>query len=105
MALLKGLPRLKELHVEGAWVVVGQSGTAIRSSYSSARVTDAGLAHLKGLTELERLNFLGTKITDTGAVHLEKLTTLKTLYLEGTRITDSGLQKLQQSLPNTTIDN
>ncbi len=57
--------------------------------------TNAGLAHLKNLTELERLNLADTRITDAGLAHLKNLTALKRLNLEVTQITDAGLAHLK----------
>jgi len=36
------------------------------------KVTDGGLEHLKGLTQLQQLNVIGTSVTDAGAKSLEK---------------------------------
>jgi len=38
----------------------------------SAKMTDAGLAHLKGLTQLKELSLEGTKVTDAGAGEFQK---------------------------------
>jgi hypothetical protein len=57
--------------------------------------TDADLGHLKGLTELQRLNLEGTKVTDAGLEHLEGLTALQRLDLAYTQVTDAGLKHLQ----------
>ena len=46
-----------------------------------ARVGDAGLAHLKGLTRLQVLNLRGTGVSDAGLVNLKGLTQLQTLNL------------------------
>ncbi len=87
LALVGRFPRLEELH------------------YSSFRstVTDAGLAHLDGITKLKELNLAGrrfidagfenasTGITDAGLVHLKGMARLEKLDLSGTRITDAGL--------------
>jgi hypothetical protein len=55
--------------------------TRLRLLYlSSTRVTDAGLEHLKGLTEIEWL------------------------FLPGTQVTDGGVNELQKALPNTHIE-
>lgn len=63
---------------------------------SSAQVTDAGLEHLSGLTNLKELKiFWGTKITDAGLVYVKGLTSLQSLYLHDTRITDAGLVHLK----------
>ena len=45
-------------------------------------MTDAGLEHLKGLTQLRVLNLANTKVTDAGLEHLKGLTQLRMLYLD-----------------------
>ena len=45
----------------------------------SEKTTDAGLVHLKGLTNLRRLWLRNTKIIDGGLEHLKGLTSLETL--------------------------
>lgn len=61
------------------------------------RVTDAGLAHLEALTQLQMLWInCGSQITDAGLQHLEGLTQLRVLMLAGnSRITDAGLTHLK----------
>ena len=67
---------------------------------ASTRITDAGLAHLVGLTNLQTLNLSDCyQITDAGLVHLKGLTNLKTLVLMQTQITDAGVAELKQALP------
>jgi peroxiredoxin/Leucine-rich repeat (LRR) protein len=61
------------------------------TSQPTAQITDAGLAHLKGLTLLETLRLENRQIGDAGLAHLGGLTSLKTLYLGGTQVTDVGL--------------
>jgi hypothetical protein len=63
---------------------------------TNSRVTDEGLAHLAGYTELTGLNLNGTKITDDGLVHIERLTGLEELHLTHTGITDTGLRHLER---------
>ena len=63
-------------------------------SRSGSRVTDAGLIHLAGLTQLEELWLQKTRITDDGLAHLAQLTSLKELWLLETRITDAGVAHL-----------
>ena len=58
-------------------------------------LTDAGLEHLKGLTNLQTLYLSGTKVTDAGMEHLKGLTELQVLYLSGTQVTDAGLEHLK----------
>ena len=44
-----------------------------------------------------------TKVTDAGLVHLEGLTQLRGLALMQTRVTDAGVKRLQKALPNCKI--
>ena len=67
------------------------------------RVTDAGLVHLKGLTQLWDLSLSGTQVTDAGLVHLKGLTQLRYLALSRTRVTDAGVVELQKVLPNVRV--
>ena len=75
-----------------------------------ATLTDAGLAHIKGLTHLKHLDLQDTEVTDSGLVHLKGLTGLRELDLSRTMVTDVGLVHLGRltelrtlSLDNTMI--
>jgi len=58
-------------------------------------ITDDGLAHLAGLSNLAALDlFWCRRITDRGMVHLRGLTGLTSLGLSGTQVTDLGLARL-----------
>ncbi len=59
------------------------------------KVTDAGLARIKDLPQLQSLNLSGTKVTDVGLEHLKGLTRLQTLYLWGTHVTDAEMEHLK----------
>jgi hypothetical protein len=67
---------------------------------SRSRITDAGLGHLKGLTNLEQLNLNDSRITDAALVHLKGLTHLRELVISDTQISDTGFNELQAALPN-----
>jgi Leucine-rich repeat (LRR) protein len=67
------------------------------------QVTDAGLAHLQGLTSLRGLYLENTQVTDAGLAHLQGLTSLQELYLNNTQVTDAGLAELRKALPNLQI--
>ncbi len=70
----------------------------------NTQITDSGLVHLKGLTNLRGILWLsGTQVTDAGLEHLKKLTKLHFLHLSNTNVTDEGVKKLQQALPNCRI--
>jgi len=58
------------------------------------QVTDPGLAHLKGLTKLFTLDLSRTQVTDAGLKHLAGMTGLRELYLQGTQVSDAGLKHL-----------
>jgi Leucine-rich repeat (LRR) protein len=59
-------------------------------------VTDAGLAHVRGLTNLIQLGLYDTGIGDEGLVNLEDLTSLTTLVLGKTRVSNAGVKHLQR---------
>ena len=46
----------------------------------------------------------GYKLTDTGLVHLKGLTNLQSLSLISTKVTDAGVKDLQAALPNCKIE-
>jgi hypothetical protein len=58
-------------------------------------VTDDGVVYLKGLTNLEVLELRRTKVTDKALEHLKRFTKLQRLDLGGTRVTDKGLEHLK----------
>ena len=62
---------------------------------SGTQVTDAGLAHLKGLAGLQWLSLRGTQVTDAGLAHLKGLAGLQKLSLSDTQVTDAGLAHLK----------
>ena len=69
--------------------------TSLRELQVPRSIGDEGLAHLKGLTELQHLNLRGASgVTDAGLVHLEGMTKLDSLILDFTTITDAGLEHL-----------
>ena len=61
----------------------------------NTKITDAGLAHLKGLKTLAWLSLNGTKVGDAGLVHLKDLKQLEGLNLNDTKVGDAGLVKLR----------
>ncbi|MEZ6072985.1 MAG: hypothetical protein R3C10_22655 [Pirellulales bacterium] len=65
----------------------------------SVTFTDDGLAHLEGLTELERLGIQQGQITDSGVIHLVKLAKLKDLWISGNQLTDVGEAELKRANP------
>ena len=67
-------------------------------------ISDAGLDHLKGLASLEYLNLYNTKVTDAGVAKLAGLGKLKALYLWQSGVTKAGVAALKAKLPNAHIN-
>lgn len=91
--------------------VKGLATEVVAMHLAKTQVTDTGLAHLAGMSNLQTLDLSNTNITDSGLVHLEKLRSLQTLTLYNTRVTGSGLASLkgltslrQLSLGRTRVD-
>ncbi|GAB4030727.1 leucine-rich repeat domain-containing protein [Spirosoma gilvum] len=66
-------------------------------------ITDAGLKNLKNLPNLEYLNLYGTGITDAGLAELSSLKNLKTVYLWQTKVTDQGVANLKKAMPKLDV--
>jgi WD40 repeat protein len=58
-------------------------------------VTDEGLARVKHMTGLMRLHLGVTKVTDAGLAHLKNMNELLSLSLHNTKVTDDGLIHLR----------
>lgn len=69
---------------------------------SETGISDGGLRHLKGMMDLEELVLSSTAITDAGLEHLKALRSLKFLSLD-TGVTPAGLQGLRVALPQLHI--
>ena len=63
---------------------------------SKSLITDSGMQYLADLSALEDLSLEGTGISDQGLSHLVKLQTLRTLVLSNTPITDAGIEYLEK---------
>ena len=59
------------------------------------RVTDAGLRHLNGLMQLRCLRLRDTTVSGAGLEHLKGLRQLQVLTLDRTKVTDAGLRHLK----------
>ncbi len=72
--------------------------------HGTSQISDAGLAHLRMLTNLEELKLCSDRISDAGLVQLKHLTKLKRLSISSAKVTDAGFQMLRESLPSTNIE-
>ncbi|QEG36819.1 leucine-rich repeat domain-containing protein [Bythopirellula goksoeyrii] len=62
---------------------------------SDVPVKDEGLAYLSTLTQIEQIELNRCQITDAGLMHLRRLTNLRRLVLDNNEITDDGLKHIQ----------
>jgi beta-lactamase regulating signal transducer with metallopeptidase domain/Leucine-rich repeat (LRR) protein len=99
LADLPGLCYLDLMHTEvtdaGLAYLAGLTQLQYLNLQEITNITDAGLEHLKGLTKLEDLRLYRVAITDVGLEHLKGLTGLRRLDLIGTKVTDAGLANLK----------
>jgi hypothetical protein len=109
LALLKEFPELRQLDLQytkvsdrGLAHLAGLTQLEYLCLYQCTGFTDAGLAHLKKLTKLRELLLNGTKVSDGAVKHLAGLTSLEHVYLGGgTKVTPEGYRSLRQKLPKT----
>jgi len=111
LATLKDLTRLEDLTFrdcrgisdEGVKHLVGLIGLKRLSFYTERLhrpseegpcVTDAGVAHLAKLAQLQVLALFGHNLSDRSVESLARMRELKTLSLSGHGFTDAGLEKL-----------
>ncbi len=94
------------------WIRLRPDGSIMLrpQSVTAAKVTDAGLEHLKELTTVKAINLTGSDVTDAGLGKFTALTNLQSLGLAHTKVTDAalaqiaGLAELQElDLSNTKV--
>ena len=101
LATLRSFPRLTSAAIDDAPNVT-DAGLAQMATLGELevlhldcpQVTDAGLVHLKGLPKLWNATLKSNHITDAGLVHLKDLQ-LYSVWLASDRITDAGLIHLK----------
>ncbi|PHN08520.1 DUF2231 domain-containing protein [Flavilitoribacter nigricans] len=84
--------------------VIGQLPQLTRLRVEKNKITDAGVAHLKGLTHLESLNLYGTEVTDASVDVIAGLPALKKVYLWQSQISQEGVEALRSKRPDLMID-
>jgi internalin A len=99
----------KKVTNDGLRELAGLKGLKRLSLFFDEQITDAGMAHLKGLTTLEELTLSNTGVGDAGIAELKGLKGLKKLHLAGAiRLTDAAAETINGfaelddlSLPST----
>ena len=97
---LKGLTNLQELYLSDDHLRYPARKRLSRTlleleELPSAQITDAGLVHVGGLSNLRVLHLDNSDISDAGLEHLRGLAGLEDLSLAHSRVTDAGLQHLK----------
>jgi len=67
---------------------------------NNGKLSDAGMAQLAGLKDLEQFSFVGTQITGRAYAKFEGFTKLARVSHRGSSIDDEGLKQLCDHLPN-----
>jgi len=75
-----------------------------RLHLENTKVTDAGVAQLAGIKTLEYLNIYGTKVTDAGIAKLASATGLKKLFVWQTAVTQGGAKALEAKIPGLVVN-
>jgi len=93
LACLANLNRLKWFQISSAII-------------KPMAISDEGMAHLEGLTNIERLTIGGPNLTDDGLRYFANMKKLDLLNIIGGKFTDKGLRHLEglKSLRNLSID-
>jgi len=83
------------LKQSGAHVELDEDGRASDVSMNGAKVTEAKLALIEGLSHVRSLSLAWTDLTDAELEYLRGLSELETLHLASTEITGPGLMHLR----------
>jgi uncharacterized protein (TIGR02996 family) len=105
---LAGLSRLRVLDLSFLGDRISNEGLAALRGLTELQelrlndnenITDKGVAHLAGLTRLVNLSLRSTGISDSGLAHLHGMQELDLLLLDGSQVTVVGAERLVESLP------
>ena len=101
LGLIKLFQELRKLHLRGCEHITDDAIihlseiTHLQNLILPYQIGDQGLAHLKGLREMQDLVLSSTQITDAGLVHVQEMAELHTLQLNGCEnLTDTGMVHL-----------
>ena len=101
IAVVASFPKIEELSLDRCAITdvalesISRNKSIKRIRFPGSRITNAGLAHLKNMTQLELLDLNDcNQISSEGVVHLKGLTKLRNLSLWGPGITDKAMSSL-----------
>jgi hypothetical protein len=87
---ISALNKVKDLNIGGPI----QKTVGDKIVFEPKQISDVGLKHLAGWTDLQELSLDGTHVTDEGLKHLAGMKKLKRLILSDTKVTDDGMEHL-----------
>ena len=99
----KAVEAIQKLGGRITWDMKVKGKPIVILDLTSTNVTDAGLKHLAGLKQLQKLVLNSTMVTDAGLKHVAGLKQLRELYLFRTKVTAKGKADLKKALPRLTI--
>lgn len=109
LAYLKNLKNLKELNaslsMDDASMPQLKNFTGLKRLhlYSNPGITDAGIAHIRDLKQIEALSLQFTKITDAALEMIAQLPNVRVLDVRGTQVTPGGAQKFRAARPDVKL--
>lgn len=108
MIYLKDLNSLESVSLHGTKITSEglkhlQGKNLTRLGLNQTNIGDADMELIGSMTSLTSLGLVGTKITDASIPHLKKLTNLQRVDIVGTQITPQGKQELQAANPGLNI--
>ncbi len=92
---------VSELESRGALLGRDPSGRILR--VVAAGFSDADLALLAGLPDLQSVLFVDCPVTDGGVMVLRTMPSLRSVRLIDTQVTEAGSRSLQQALPQAYV--
>jgi hypothetical protein len=102
LSLLAGMSGLRTVLLQGTQAtdaglahLRGMTGLVDLYIWDASLVTNAGVAHLAGLPKLKKVHIGNSRMTDVGLGHLGGSLSLEEMSLQGNRFTDAGLARLR----------
>jgi hypothetical protein len=108
---LSKLPALEYMSLQGnrfsdvglAYLTESPNLKRLHFGLGKTDITDEGVAHLKGLKNLEVFDVQNTRVTVEGLEQLRGLPKLREIWLSVTGITEEGMDRLKAAMPNLKI--
>jgi len=80
-----------------------RSLTLLQENKGKMPVTDAGLVHVADLQQLRLLRIIRIPVTDAGIAHLHRLKSIEHIHFTQTKVTDEGVNALCEALPDCLV--